>query len=286
MSPIKKSLLQIHTAVLLFGLAGLFGKLISLPAMAIVLGRVFFASLFLIVVIKQRKESLHIYKRKDLLYLLLLGVILAIHWGTFFLSIQISTVAIALLTFSTFPVFVTFLEPLFFKERLKRADIIVAIIVFSGVALVVPQLEVSNKITQGIFWGVISGLTFALLSLINRKTVQTYSSLTVAFYQNFIATCLLLPLLFTKNINVETKDLALLSLLGIVFTGIAHTLFINSLKKIKAQTASIIACLEPVYGIIAALFLLGEIPSERVIIGTCIILGSVFFSTLRSNKSH
>lgn len=280
----KKSLLEIHGAVLLFGLAGLFGKIVLLPAWSIVLGRVIFASLFLLIIIKYRGNSLKIDKGIKQRTLIALGILLAIHWVTFFHSIQISTVAIGLLTFSTFPIFVTFLEPILFKEPFKKSNIIVALITFSGVAMVVPTIEVSNNITQGVFWGIISGLTFAILSLLNRKAVKHCSSLTIAFYQNSIATLFLLPIIFAIDQAPTIKDIALLALLGIVFTALAHTLFINSLKNIKTQTASIITCLEPVYGIVAAMILLNEIPSGKETIGMIIILSTVLYSTIQSKR--
>ena len=80
-----------------------------------------------------------------------MGVILAIHWTTFFKSIQVSTVAIGLLTFSTFPVFVTFLEPYFFKEKIKLSDVVIAIVTFLGVMLVIQKFELGNNLTQGVF---------------------------------------------------------------------------------------------------------------------------------------
>ena len=73
--------------------------------------------------------------------------------------------------------------------------------------------------------------------------------------------------------------------MGIVFTGIAHTLFINSLKNIKTQTAGIISSLEPLYGILLSIFFLNEIPSIKEIVGGIIILGTVFYSTMKNLKN-
>jgi len=97
---------------------------------------------------------------------------LAIHWGTFFQAIQISTVAVGLLAFSTFPIFTTFLEPIFFKEKLRLSNIILAIITLGGVALVIPNFELSNNVTQGALWGIASGFSFSILSILNRKYVK------------------------------------------------------------------------------------------------------------------
>lgn len=278
----NKSLMQIHLAVLLFGLSGLFGKFITLPPIIIVSGRVCFSSAFLFIVIKVFKRGIRLKEKRHYLYLIIMGGILVIHWTTFFKAIQMSTVAIGLLTFSTFPVFVTFLEPYFFKEKLKVSDVIVAVITFLGVALVIPKFELCNDVTQGVIWGVISGFTYALLSMFNRKYVNEYSSLVVAFYEQIVAAVLLIPVWFVSHPVVQTKDILLIILLAVVFTGISHTLFIEGLKNIKTQTAGIISCLEPLYAIIFAALLLNEIPGIREVLGGVIILGTVFYSTIKS----
>ena len=278
----NKSLVEIHVAVFLFGIAGLFGKLLSLSPMMIVLGRVFFSSIFLLIIMLYFKKDIKLKERKHYFYLGVMGVILAIHWSTFFKSIQVSTVAIGLLTFSTFPVFVTFLEPYFFKEKIKVSDIAIAIVTFLGVVLVVPKFQLGNNLTQGVLWGILSGFTYAILSMLNRKYVKEYEGSIIAFYEQFVATIILMPFLFLQSPVFQLKDILLLILLGTVFTGISHTLFINGLKNIKTQVAGIISSLEPVYGIIFAIFLLGEIPTLREVLGGIIILGTVFYSTIKS----
>ena len=219
----RRALIEIHVAVLFFGLAGLFGKLVFLPSTIIVLGRVFFATIFLTLVLVYRKQEIKLRQKQDYFYMGLMGMILAVHWVTFFQAIQVSTVAIGLLTFSTFPVFVTFLEPFFFKERLVVKDILIAFIAVIGVALVIEEFEIRNSMTRGALWGIASGFTFALLSLMNRKYVKEYSSIVVAFYQDFIATLVLLPFLFMMAPVFRLTDIFLLFILGVIFTGLAHT---------------------------------------------------------------
>jgi drug/metabolite transporter (DMT)-like permease len=268
-------LIEIHTAVFLFGLAGLFGKFLSLPPLVIVFGRTFFAALTLSVILFSSKIQIRTKSTQDFMVLILLGILLAIHWTTFFHAIQISTVAVGLLTFSTFPVFVTFMEPYFFNEKLRRFDILTAGSVILGLILVIPSLDFQNNITQGAIWGTISGFTFAVLSILNRKYVATYPSMVIVCYQNWIATLVLFPFLFSVDLSLRPTDLLLLATLGIFCTALAHVLFIKSLAHINTQLASITACLEPVYGIIFAFALLGETPVFRTITGGCIILGTV-----------
>ena len=202
-----------------------------------------------------------------------------------FYSIKLSTVAIGLLTFSTFPIFVTFLEPIFFKEKLHIKDIIVALVTFSGIFFVVPKFDFADNMTMGAIWGVISGVSYALFSLGNRNMVKKYSGSVVSLYEQLTVVMILTPyyLLFNKE-TAPLKEILLIALLGIVFTALAHTLAISALKHIKAKTSSIIFCLEPLYAIVAASFILNEVPSQRTIIGGVIILGTVLYSTLTSKK--
>lgn len=279
-----ESLIKIHAAVFLFGAAGLFGKLLSLPSVIIVLGRAFFAAILLLILSIGKKRLVRLVKKKDYGHMAILGMILAFHWSAFYYSIQLSTVAVGLLTFSTFPVFVTFLEPYFFKQKARLVDFVLAFTCLFGVFLIVPELRVTNDMFKGVLWGIASGLSFAILSILNKKHVKRYSSLIIAFYQNITAAILLVPFLFLLKPNFEVKDIFLLALLGIIFTGLSHSLFISSLGSIRAHTASIITTLEPVYGIVFAALLLGEMPTLKVLIGGTVIIGSALYSSIKSRK--
>ena len=285
-------MIKIHLAVFLFGFAGLFGKFLSCSPFIIVLGRTFFAAITLFIYARFFSHTKLLgFNWGSFFFLILQGILLACHWVTFFLAIQVSSVAIGLVTFSSFPLFVTFMEPLFFKEPLKKKDIATALAVFTGILLVVPDLDISNNVTLGAFYGILSGLTFAVLTLVNRKNARVWNPIAVAFYQNlFAALFLMLPLLFfpvlffpallAEQSALNLGDLPLLILLGVVFTAMAHTFFIQSLTIIRAQTASVIASLEPVYGIILAFFLLNEIPEIRTLAGGLVIIGATIAACL------
>ncbi len=103
--------------------------------------------------------------------------------------------------------------------------------------------------------------------------------------QNGMATLILLPFMFFETWVLQPADYVLLPVLGIFCTALAHVLFIKSLVHIKTQLASITACLEPVYGIIFALFLLGEIPDARTILGGGIMLGTIALATMKRRSS-
>lgn len=280
----KKSLLSIHLAVLLFGLAGLFAKWVQLPAVIIVLGRVIFSSLSLFILLKVKKGSIRLESRKDYGLMVTAGIVLAVHWTTFMQSIQTSTVAIGTLTFSTFPLFVTFLEPVLFHEKLRASSVVSAFIMLLGVLCIVPEFELGNAMTQGVVWGMICSFTYAVLSLLNRLFMEKYTSSVTAFYEQATASFVLLPTLFVLKPSVTVRDIVVLILLGVVFTAVAHTMYIEGLRHVKVQTAGIISGLESVYGIIAAFLFLGEKPGIKELIGGAVILGVVFYSTRLSSK--
>ena len=282
----KKSLLSIHAAVLLFGLAGLFAKWVQLPAVIIVLGRVIFSSLSLFFLLKIKKEDIRLANGKDYILMVTAGIVLAVHWTTFMQSIQTSTVAVGTLTFSTFPLFVTFLEPVLFHEKLKTSSVISAVVMLAGVLLIVPEFHLENTMTQGVIWGMAGSLSYAVLSLMNRLFMEKYTSSVTAFYEQATAAVVLLPALFVLRPVFSGKDILVLILLGVVFTAFAHTMYIEGLKHVKVQTAGIISGLESVYGIIAAFLFLGEKPGIKELAGGVIILGVVFYSTGLSSREE
>ncbi|SMC41741.1 Threonine/homoserine efflux transporter RhtA [Desulfocicer vacuolatum DSM 3385] len=270
---VKPGLRDVHLAVFLFGFSGLFGKFLLCSPVLIVFGRTVFASLFLLpFFLRIRRDN-----TVPMVMFLAQGALLALHWCTFFISIQISTVAIGLLTFSTFPLFVTFMEPFFFKETLAFKNCVISLVVFVGLVLVIPSFDFSREPVQGAMWGVASGFTFALLGLVNRKNVISVSPIAVSFYQNFFAALFLLPwtVWFVPGISFPTPgELMLLMLLGGVCTALAHSLFIKALVHIKTRTAGVITALEPLYGILMAMIFLGEIPGWRTALGGVIIIGA------------
>ncbi|MEI7671339.1 MAG: EamA family transporter [Deltaproteobacteria bacterium] len=280
----RVGLIQIHLAVFLFGFAGLFGKFIHIHPAGITFGRTFFAGITLFIGLTLTRTTLSIQSRRDFLTLLLSGAVLVVHWFTFFQSIQVSSVAIGLLSFSTFPLFVTFMEPYFFGEKLKCFDVVIAVIVVIGLSLVIPAFNLSNHVTQGVFWGILSGLAFAVLSLLNRMHVSRHQPLAVAFYQHAFATLFNLPAVILSGASPSVQDILLLLVLGVICTALAQLLFIGSLREIKAQLASVTAGLEPVYGIVFAFLLLNEVPTLRTLIGGLTILSAVFTVMVRQMR--
>lgn len=278
----RRSLPAIHLAVLLFGFPGLFARWVPLSPLLIVLGRVAFAFPALAVFMAARKVPFAAAPRRDVGLFALCGIILAVHWSAFFEAIRVSSVAVGLLAYATFPAFTVLFESLFERKRPDRANVLFSGITLFGVFLVVPRFTLAEPVLLGVLWGLLSGGTFALLAILNRGLAKRHSSLRVAFYQDLFAAVALLPVLCGGVPRLTGRDLALLAVLGVLCTAVAHTLFIRGMRGVNAQTASLIAGLEPVYGILLALAFLGEVPAGRTVLGGVIILGAVLAVTLRA----
>jgi drug/metabolite transporter (DMT)-like permease len=276
----RRGLLEVHSAILLLGLAGLFGKFLDLSPVVIVFGRAVFACITLGLVILLLRRRTDSQTRLPWRWVAASGVLLAIHWVAFFHAIQLSTVAIGLLTFSSFPLFTTLLEPWFFHERRRWLDLFTAVLVMTGLAMIVPNFDFSNNITQGACWGIVSGFVYAVLCILNRRLVATQSALALTGGQNFVASLVLLPLVVWEGVLPSLHELLLLAILGVVCTALAHFLFIRSLAYVRAQLASVVTALESVYAILFAMLLLGEVPSLRTLAGGGVILAAVVVATL------
>lgn len=161
------------------------------------------------------------------------------------------------------------------------SDVVLASLALAGVAILTPRFELRDRATQGVLWGVASGLTFALLSLLNRRYVRQYASMTIALYQDLFAAVALLPFVLVDWPALTLRDVLFLVILGVLCTAVAHSLFIAGMQGISARTASMIACLEPAYGALLAILFLHEIPASRTILGGILILAVAFYATLK-----
>ena len=267
--------IELHAAVFLFGISGLFGKLIPASALIIVLGRTAFAALTIVLGLKMFSVGMRASSRKSMMLIAVSGVLLALHWLTFFHAIQVSTVAIGLIGYATFPIFVTFLEPLLSSQRVRAVDIVSAFVVVIGLVLVAPRFDLSDSGMVGLIWAVVSGALFAMLTLYNRILVKENSVCVVALYQHASAALVLLPVVFIQAEVPQSNTVLLLLILGVFCTALPQILFIKSLAVLKAHFVSIVAGLEPVYGILFAAVFLSEIPELQTVIGACLVFGAV-----------
>ena len=273
-------MLGLHLAVFLFGLAGLFSKFLLVPAVVIVWGRTAFAVMASSLYLAARRDRFELRSRVDGVRLAIQGLVLAFHWVAFFHSIQISSVAIGLLSFATFPAFVLLFEAMLFGAKVRRIDALGVGLLLCGVALIVPQFSLTSDALWGVVWGILSAVSFAALTLLNRKLSGSYGAAQISLVQSAVAALVLTPLVLGKLDELTVREWWLLLCLGVFCTALAHTLFIHSLSKVRAFVASIVVSLEPVYGIAAAFVLLGEVPAAREVVGGAIIIGATVLIAL------
>ena len=281
---VRNSVMLLHIAVMMFGMSAVLGRFVDAPAVVIAGGRVVCSSITLLILSRITKSNLKLNSVKDYAVAVLTGVILAIHWTSFFQSAQTASVAVSTITFSAFPLFLTFLEPLVFREKLRLRSLACAAVLLLGVGITIPDFSLDNQITLGILWGLISALTYAVMSLSNRYLSGMYESRTICLYEQGTAAVVLLPALLLVPVNWTVQNLVGIGVIGLICTAIAHSLYVSAQRNVKAQTAGIISGMETVYGILFALLFLGEAPSVREIIGGVIILSVAMFSSLASSR--
>ena len=278
--------MSLHIAVMLFGFSAVLGQFVDAPAVIVAGGRVVCSSILLLVSALLSKRKIRLTRRIDYGIAVIAGIILAIHWTTFFQSIQSSSVAIGTITFSTFPLFLTFLEPLVFHEKFQMQSLLGAAVLLLGVFITIPEFSMENQMTVGILWGMVSSLSYAILTLFNRYLSHTYEAGTICLYEQGTAAVVLLPTFFFVQTRWTVENIVGIAMIGLVCTAIAHSLYVAAQKKVKAQTAGIISGMETVYGILFAMLFLGEVPGIREVIGGIIILCVAVLSSLVATRKE
>lgn len=280
----NKNILFLHIAVMLFGLSGVVAQFVKVSAVMVALGRVVCSSLLLFLIAVVKKDSLKLSSRKDYGLIVMTGIVMAVHWTTFFQSIQVSSVAIGTITFSTFPLFLTFIEPFVFHEKLKKQSIFTAAVLFIGVLITIPEFSMENNTTVGIIWGMLCSFTYAVMTLANRYFSARYAGRIICLYEQGTAAVVLLPALFIVKASWQAQDIAGVAFVGFICTAFAYSLYVSAQKNVRAQTAGIISGMETVYGIVYALLFLGEVPSGRELVGGAVILGVAMYSSLKTTE--
>lgn len=283
----RTALGALHAGALLFGLTGVFGKLASAGPSVIVFGRAAFAVLALAIFVGVARQHWQPLKARDWRGLTLAGMLLAGHWVSFFVAVKVAGVAIATLGFASFPAFTVILEGLLFRERIRRNEALLVLLVSIGLVLVTPDFDLASQATSGLLWALFSGLLFALLSLLNRAGSRHIPAIQAALCQNAVVALCLLPVAGPLLPSVSALDWLWLGLLGVFCTGVAHSLFVASLAVIKARTAAVVFAMEPVYGIAMAWVIFAEQPTLRMLMGgVLIILAIVISSRLAAGAPH
>jgi drug/metabolite transporter (DMT)-like permease len=280
MQPHHRGLIEINIASLLLGVVPLFVKAIPLGSVSLIFWRSVFGALALGAFLLVRRQWQPLLGRREVMAVAAVAILVAVHWVTYFQAIKVSTVAIGMTALFTYPALTVLIEPLVFGERPRPLDVLLAVLALIGVALIVPSLRLEDGAVQGVLWGVFSAFFFALRNVCYRRYLRRISGGQMMIYQ-FIVVMLALVAFIEPVAGMRPSDWALLALLGGVFTGVAHSLFVTSMQSLKAKTVSLIACLQPVYGIILAAIVLLEHPNLRTAIGAAIVLTVAVLESLR-----
>ncbi|WP_341867432.1 DMT family transporter [Leptospira kanakyensis] len=268
--------------ILIMGNVTLFAKLLPFPAVTIISGRALFSVILLGLFFWLRGKSVSYRSFKDFAFVFGIGILFALHWVTYFHSIQVSTVAVGMLSLFTYPVFSAILEPMFGGKRPEPFAFFLALFSFFGLFLIVPDLSWDNQMFQGVVWGVVSAVLYAIRNLLTKEMHVHYPSAQILFTQLIATSIVLLP--FADGLFVmlaEPKYLVFQVVLAGVFTSLAHTIWIRSLSNLSVTTAGTLSTLSPIYGSLAAWYFLGEVPPDRLWLGGGVILFCAILEVFR-----
>ena len=278
-----KHFIHLHFLVFIAGFTAVLGELITNSSVSIVWHRMLIASILTIFFILLKKKSLKI-NLKQLLKYSFLGLIIALHWITFFEGIEQSNISVTLAMFSTAAFFTSFLEPLFFKRKIIFYEIILGLLVVVGVYLI---FNAEFNFINGIILGILSAFFASLFSVLNGVMIQNDSAIKISFYE-FVSGVIFITiyLIFTDNINTLNIENYLslnylyIFILGSVCTAYAFIASVYLLKFITPYSVVLTYNLEPIYGILLALLFFGdnEKMSFQFYIGLFLILSSVLIN--------
>ena len=267
------ALAAVNLAAVLFGSTALFGKLPISPVW-IVGGRAAFAAatLFAIVLIQRRKAVGGVPFKGALMT----GMLLALHWVSFFASVQWANVAIATLTFATFPLFTIVFQSVLRRRIPSLVEFGAGLAIIVGVALICgPGLPATPKAQLGAIVGVVSAVSFALFGLMSQTMTRSADPVRLSLVQNLVVTLFLVPnLIFAAPMPLTVRDWGLLALLGVVATAGSHQLYFYALKRLPAAVCGAFVSLEPVYAILFAAVMFKEPLGLPVVVSAALIVAA------------
>jgi drug/metabolite transporter (DMT)-like permease len=287
----RKAFLQLHMAVFLAGFTGVLGRLITLNEALLVWYRLLVTVLTLWV-LYFFKRRLHRIAWAGIARIAAVGVIVALHWVTFYASIKYANVSVALVCFSAVGFFSAILEPLVTRKPFNKIELLLGLLVIAGIYLI---FHFDPQFKTGIIMGLVSALLGSLFPVFNRVLVQQYKPETVTLYQlsgGFLFLTMLVPVYLqfvpAGHLLPTLSDTGWLLILGLFCTVWAFNLSMNALKKISAFTVSLTYNLEPLYGIALAFLIYREDKylSATFYIGLLLIVLSVFLQTWLVYKSR
>lgn len=283
------SYLHLHFIVFVWGFTAVLGALITLEALPLVWYRMLFASLFILIYIFYKKISIKL-PLKTILILLFAGLVIALHWFTFFKAIKVSNVSVTLACLSTGAFFASILEPIFFKRKVIGYEVLFGLIVIAGLYLI---FNVEGHYVEGIILALTSAFLSASFSIINGKFAKVYDPTVISFYELlggvlFFSVFLLIGGNFNADFfKLSWEDLKWLFILSSFCTAYAFIASVAVMKYLSPYTVMLTINLEPIYGIILALIVFGEKEqmNGQFYIGALIILTTVILNGIFKNRN-
>ena len=282
------NLIHLHFIVFIWGFTAILGKLISIDSLPLVWYRMGLATFFILVYISFVKFSLKVDKR-TLGWLAVGGVVVAMHWVTFFLAIKVSTVSVALAMMSTGAFFTALMEPFWYGRKIIGYEILFGLLVIIGLYLI---FRVESKYVYGMLIALVSAFLAAIFSLINGKLVRTHKPSIISFYELGIGVLFLSLVLgfmgkFTSDFFIlRAMDWLYLLILALICTSYAFISSVKIMKVLTPYTVMLTTNLEPVYGIILAWFIFGsdEKMNPLFYVGALLILLTVIANGILKNR--
>lgn len=279
-SSLIKHHIHLHFIVVLLGFTAILGALIKLPAAELVWFRMLFAFAGLGVYLYWRRIPFRLHWR-DMLRLFGIGLVVALHWITFFHAVKVSNVSVTLGVFASATLFTSFLEPIIQKRRIFWLEVFLGLLTLTGIYII---FRYEFKFIEGIVFSLISAFLNGLFAVFNRNISHRFHHSVIGFYEmlgGFIFISLFFAFsgqLSITNLTFSTTDLLWLLVLALVCTSYAFTAIVNIMKVISAFTVVLAINLEPVYGIIMAFFIFpgAERMSAGFYVGASIIVLAVF----------
>jgi drug/metabolite transporter (DMT)-like permease len=256
--------IHLHFIIFIWGFTAVLGKLISIDAVPLVWFRLLIASIVLLIFLVIKKEKLSCSKIA-LTHFLFGGVIIGLHWLTFFYAIKVSNISITLTALATGAVFTSILEPLFLNKKIVFYELLFSSLTVVGIIII---FNVEAQFKFGIIIALISAFLSASFSILNSIYVKKYDVTVLSFYELLFALLTItIILLYNQSFSIEffnlsTNDWLYISILGTICTAYALTASTKLLKHISPFTMMLTINLEPVYGIILALIVFGD--SEKM----------------------
>jgi drug/metabolite transporter (DMT)-like permease len=283
-----KHYLHLHLLVFIAGFTAILGELITIGSLELVWYRMAIAGILMFTYIKIINLNIKITK-KTFLQFSAAGIIIALHWITFFESINQANVSIALAMFSSGAFFASFIEPIFFKRRILVYEILFGIFVILGIFLITSG---EMGYIKGIILGLLSALFSTVFAVINGRFIKRYNATVISFYE-FISGVIFLTIFILATGNTFNTEFFMLSnsdwiyifILASVCTAYAFIGAVEVMRYISPFTVILSYNLEPIYGIALALVLFPETEkmSPQFYIGAILILVTVLFDAIFKN---